>query len=184
MAKKFINLKTKIVEEHTRVITILRAVYFIQIFLKWVTEDISISRPMIFLTSTLLNLAALKIVHDMPQYAHYLGPVTVLTFTSFIFNPGSFYTTSEDHCLLMFGYISLTYISASFQNLNLQITCHTVVFSDLLVWLYFTEHFHFSRTRLFFTMFIHCTSIFFIALNFEIKEKQEFSERERVERMH
>ena len=184
MVKQCRQSKISNVEENTRIITTLRSIYFLQILFKWMTVGISISRPFLFLISILVNVAAIKVVQDMPQYAHYLGPVTVLSFASFIFNPGNVYTTSEDHCLLMFGYVSLTYISAAFQNLDLQTTCHYIAFSNVLVWLYFTEQFQYSRSSLFFTMIVHLFSVFLIALNYEIREKSEFMEREKLDRMH
>lgn len=127
--------------------------------------------------STLSNFGALRLEQFDPNLIQFLAPFSFASFCTFIFNEVSLYKRDEDACMLMVGYISITFLAATFQSINWETTSQYLIFTDILVGQYFVDKFGFNPYRTWSVLVLHLASCMISAFCFEVTNKEEFIER-------
>lgn len=114
MAKKYIEQRRISIIKMSKFIFAVRMAYVLVLIALVFFNNINMQRPLIYLLSSMSILGAIKLDKLDPNFVVFLAPLSILSYCTFIFTNGKMYTSKEDPCHLMIGYISQTYLSASF----------------------------------------------------------------------
>lgn len=138
------------------------------------THGLPVQRLIQFLMSTLVNSLMNRLAKKDKHLLIYIAPCSVLTFATFIFNPGCMYNREYDPMLLMIGYVSISYISCCFLSMNWEVTAQYHAFATVLVTIYYQQHFGTPFRKLFPAMLLLIFSCALISFKIEKQAKSEF----------
>lgn len=130
-----------------------------------------------------MNWVALQLIPRFPRLIQYIGPLSIVSFSSFVMNEKELYMEAVDPCLLMIGYISISFLSSCFLSINWETSSFFHIFSSILILKYFEAEFNYRKSKLGPTLLLLVVSCTLVAFTVEFKDKKEFIEKKKSERL-
>ena len=118
-----------------------------------------------------------------PALCNHLAAIQILSFSTFVMHNVEVYQTHTDPALLIIGFTSVSFLSASFCSINWEITAVYQSFATLIINVYFFNQFGYEKKKLIPTLVLLMFSCASISLNLEYKDKKEFIELKKFENL-
>jgi hypothetical protein len=179
MADDFLKQQSKTILFNSHIAAVSRLIYWAFMMVDMFRYGIAVQRVIQFLMSTLVNYMMNRLADKERSLLIYIAPCSIMTFATFIFNPGCMYNPQYDPMLLMIGYVSISYISCCFLSLNWEVSTQYHAFSTILVTIYYQQHFEIPFNKLFPAMLLLVGTCSLISFQTEKISKKEF-----IHRMH